>query len=133
MLLFNKFDHYYKIKVSYFYNILACELVRVFRKAHLDEQSNTRAYLNRNRDQARERKHVFILGDFMSDWVTKLPHIRTKGNRVSREDAGLNMGLRLYAAEVIYGDQLEGFICYLVPGHLPGGKSFVSTQFNCFI
>ena len=104
---------------------IACDLIRSYRHAHLKEQSQTRDTLNKNREDARSKKHVYILGDFMSEWATKLPHIKSKGNRTSKADVGLNMGCRLYAAEVIYGDKLEGFLCYLVPGHLPGGKNYL--------
>lgn len=118
IILTNKFIVW---SIFHFCNI-ACDLIRAYRHAHLQEQSQTRDFLNRNRELARNKKQILILGDFMSDWATKLPHIRSQGNRTSKEDAGLNIGCRLYAAEVIYGDKLEGFICYLVPGHLPGGK-----------
>lgn len=96
-------------------------MIRVFRSAHLQEQESARAHLNENRELARDRKQLFCHGDFMSEWATKLPHLRGPGNTLSKEDAGISMGLRLYAVEVIYGD-IEGFMCYLVPGHLPGGK-----------
>lgn len=99
------------------------QLIRYYRGDHLSQQEIERLHLNENRRLARDRRQLFVLGDFMSDWSTKLPHIRSSANRTSREDAGNNMGLRLYAAEVIYGD-IEGFICYLVPGHLPGGKTY---------
>lgn len=73
---------------------------------------------------ARDKEHVFIMGDFMSEWATKLPHLRWQ-DRTSKEDAGNCIGQRLYAAEVIYGE-IEGFICYVVDGYLSGGT-------NCYI
>lgn len=107
--------------LTYFFNI-ANVLIREFRSSHLAEQDSARIHLNENRQLARDRKQLFIHGDFMSEWATKVPHLRSPGNRINREDVGISMGLRLYGAEVIYGD-IEGFICYLVPGHLPGGAN----------
>lgn len=95
-------------------------MVREFRSAHLQQQAKSRDYLNEQRRLAREKQHLFILSDFMSEWATKIPKLKTQG-RTSKGDASYSMGLRLFAAEVIYGE-IEGFICYLVPGHLPGGK-----------
>lgn len=95
-------------------------MVRQFRHAHLEQQAQSRAYLNENRRLAREKQHLFVMGDFMSEYATKIPQMKSQG-RTSKADASYSMGLRLFAAEVIYGD-IEGFICFLVPGHVPGGN-----------
>ena len=97
-------------------------MIREYRSEHLKQQAGERAHVNRNRQLARDKEQVFIFGDFMSEWATKLPHFRWQ-DRTSKEDAGNSIGQRLYAAEVIYGE-IEGFICYIVDGFLPGGMSY---------
>jgi hypothetical protein len=73
--------------------------------------------LERCRQYARERKSLFIFGDFMSEWATKLPHIKWQ-NRHEKE--GQSIGTRVYAAQCIYGE-IEGFVVLVVPSFLPGG------------
>ena len=116
------------LTITYFYTNIAKSLIRTYRGAHLYEQEMARQHLSRQRELARERELVFLMGDFMSEWATKVPHLRGPGGGLSKEDAGLAMGLRLYAVEVIYGD-IEGFLCYLVPGRLPGGNTTLSPVY----
>jgi hypothetical protein len=54
----------------------------------------------------------------MSEWATKLPHIKWK-NRQEKPGSHC-IGTRVYAAQCIYGE-IEGFIVLVVPAFLPGG------------
>lgn len=98
------------------------DVIRKYRTAHLEKQAGERDELNRNREKARRRECAFLFGDFMSEYTTKLPHIRYPANQSSKEDAkNKAVDIRLYGIEVIYGE-IEGIFCYLVPGYLPGGN-----------
>lgn len=98
------------------------EIIRLYRSLHLDQQAAEREELRQNRERARNGDFAFIFGDFMSEWTTKLPHVKWN-DRSSNEDSGPCIGTRVYAAQVIY----KGFFCYVVPGYLPGGKSSCSS------
>lgn len=101
--------------------VLGRNMLRSYRTGHLKQQSTERDHLNDNRQSARKKECAFLFGDFQSDWATKLPHIKFY-RRNSQSDANNQMGCRLYAVEVIYGE-IEGFLVYLVPGYLPHGKT----------
>jgi hypothetical protein len=100
-------------------NAKGLEQIRNYRSMHLDQQNIERLELEKNRNRARNKKCLFIFGDFMSEWSTKLPQMLFKGNH-SKDEVNHTIGTRIYAAECIYGE-IEGIVSVVVPGFFPGG------------
>ena len=102
------------------------QVVRKHRTLHLQQQAEERNELTRSRECARKRECVFLMGDFMSEYATKVPIIHYKG-QTSKEDSSTSnthMGLALYGIEVIYGN-IECIFCYLIPGFVSHGMYIV--------
>lgn len=92
-------------------------IIRKYRSLHLSQQGAERDELAKSREAARNKECVFLMGDFMSEFATKIPQFRYANGRQSKEDmSNTHIGLALYGVEVIFG-KIEGIICYLVPGY----------------
>jgi len=51
-------------------------IVRKHRTLHLEQQAQERDELARSRESARRRECIFLMGDFMSEFATKVPIIK---------------------------------------------------------